>query len=59
MFHYEIDADLCTGCRLCAKKCPADAITGEKKKPHEIDREKCTLCGTCYDVCPFSAVEKV
>jgi len=59
LFHYEINAELCKGCHLCAKECPADAITGDKKKPHEIDRQKCTLCGACYDVCPFSAVMKV
>ncbi|OHB68903.1 MAG: NADH dehydrogenase [Planctomycetes bacterium RBG_13_63_9] len=59
LFVYEIDAETCTGCRLCSKKCPVEAITGERKKPHKIDRQKCTNCGTCFDVCPFSAVIKV
>ena len=56
LFHYEIDADACTGCTLCARKCPQDAISGEKKKPHKLDREKCIKCGICYDVCKFDAV---
>ncbi len=56
LFHYEIDGDACTGCRLCARKCPQEAITGEKKKPHELDPEKCIKCGICYDVCKFDAI---
>jgi len=59
LFRYEIDAEACTGCRLCSKRCPVEAITGERKKPHVIDQDKCTNCGTCFDVCAFSAVIKV
>jgi len=59
LFRYEIDPEACTGCRLCSKRCPVEAISGERKKPHVIDQEKCTNCGTCFDVCAFSAVIKV
>lgn len=53
---YLIDAEVCTGCLLCASRCPAGAIRGEKKKPHVIDEKKCTKCGICRDVCKFEAV---
>ncbi len=56
LFHYEIDQKACTGCTLCAKRCPEQIITGEKKKPHQLDQDKCIKCGICYDACKFEAV---
>jgi NADH:ubiquinone oxidoreductase subunit F (NADH-binding)/Pyruvate/2-oxoacid:ferredoxin oxidoreductase delta subunit/(2Fe-2S) ferredoxin len=56
LFHYEIDEEACTGCRVCARKCPQEAITGEKKEPHQLDQDKCIKCGICYDACKFNAV---
>jgi NADH-quinone oxidoreductase subunit F len=56
LFHYEIDAEACTGCTLCAKRCPQEAITGQKKEPHELNQVSCIKCGICYDVCKFQAV---
>jgi NAD-dependent dihydropyrimidine dehydrogenase PreA subunit len=49
--------DACTGCTLCAKKCPQECITGERKKLHVIDTSKCIKCGVCKDVCNFNAVK--
>ncbi len=58
---YHIDPDKCTACMICARKCPAEAIDGGKKKIHIIDQDKCTNCGTCFEVCPsrFGAVIKI
>jgi len=56
LFYYEIDTEACTGCMLCAKKCPEQIITGEKKKPHTLDQDKCIKCGICYEACKFDAV---
>ena len=53
---YTIDAEKCTGCTLCAKPCPTDAIRGELKKLHAIEQDKCIQCGTCMDACNFDAV---
>ncbi len=53
---FTIDAEKCKGCRLCAKNCPQEAITGEAKEVHTIDQDKCIKCGVCADVCKFDAV---
>ena len=53
---YSIDADKCKGCTLCAKKCPAKAISGEVKAAHIIDENICIRCGQCVNSCRFGAI---
>ncbi|MCU0564527.1 MAG: 4Fe-4S binding protein, partial [Desulfobacterales bacterium] len=56
LFHYEIDPDTCTGCGVCLKRCPAGAVTGEKKKAHRIHQEACIKCMECYRNCKFDSI---
>jgi len=51
-----IDVDMCTGCSICARRCPSEAIIGTARHPYFIVQEKCIGCGICFEVCKFSAV---
>jgi len=55
----EIEASLCKGCTVCVRKCPVDAITGERKAPHRIDAGKCIRCGACVEACKFNAISGI
>ncbi len=56
LIKYEISAKKCTGCTVCAKKCPSACISGVKKKAHKIDQTKCIKCGICMESCKFNAI---
>ncbi|MPM55596.1 NADP-reducing hydrogenase subunit HndC [bioreactor metagenome] len=58
LLHYVIDTNECTGCTLCARKCPVSCIAGKVKEPHVIDQNKCIKCGACMDNCKFGAISK-
>ena len=53
---YKIDPAKCKGCTMCARKCPAGAISGTLKTPHVIDPAKCVKCGACEATCKFGAI---
>lgn len=58
LLNYYVNPDKCRGCTLCARNCPASAITGAVKSVHEIDLKKCIKCGQCIAHCRFNAIEK-
>ena len=58
LLSYGILVGKCVGCTACARVCPVNAITGERKQAHTIDAAKCIKCGQCFEVCKFHAVAR-
>jgi NADH-quinone oxidoreductase subunit F len=56
LLRYEIDAAACKNCRLCARQCPAKAISDGDGEFQVIAEALCAKCGRCLQVCPFGAV---
>ncbi|SEH25716.1 MULTISPECIES: DUF362 domain-containing protein [unclassified Selenomonas] len=54
----EVNAELCKGCRRCARECGSDAITYENNKAY-INPDLCKGCGRCIGACAFDAIETV
>ena len=55
---FTIIPEKCIGCTICARNCPVNCISGERKQPHVIDQDKCIKCGACLPKCPTDAILK-
>lgn len=53
---YTVNPEKCTGCTVCAKNCPTNAIDGARKEVHSIRQDACIQCGMCYSKCKFDAI---
>jgi len=51
-----IVSDKCTGCGICKKNCPIEAIEIVSRKA--VIHANCVQCGICTRVCPFQAITK-
>ncbi|HVM70965.1 MAG TPA: NADH-quinone oxidoreductase subunit NuoF [Anaerolineales bacterium] len=57
LIRFKIQPPVCTGCTVCARNCPVEAISGERRQVHKIDPDKCIRCGICAQVCNFNAID--
>ena len=53
LFRPEIDAEKCTNCSLCSRKCKAACIN---YKDYRIDYSRCVTCMDCIDSCKHGAI---
>jgi NADP-reducing hydrogenase subunit HndC len=56
LMEYVINAENCVGCTACARVCPVNAISGERKEVHHIEPSICIKCGACMEKCKFDAI---
>lgn len=56
LIEFNVIPEKCKNCGICAKHCPVNCISGDKKSPYIIDQQVCIKCGNCKAKCPFDAI---
>lgn len=49
-----VNAEKCTGCTICSKRCPFGVIKMENRLA--VIGPGCTFCNVCVEACPFQAI---
>ena len=57
-YRAEVDTLSCSGCKICVKRCPMDAVTVKNKKAF-VDKDRCIGCGVCVPKCKESSMKLV
>jgi formate hydrogenlyase subunit 6/NADH:ubiquinone oxidoreductase subunit I len=56
----DFTSDLCTGCGLCVRDCPANGLVllRESRETYELRYypDRCAYCGQCQLTCPHGAI---
>lgn len=59
----EVDTALCSGCAVCTRACPYEAIerkpvqvNGEERTVAQVDHTLCMHCGVCVAACPSGSI---
>jgi uncharacterized Fe-S center protein len=55
-FSPDVDAEKCTACRRCERRCPVGAIAVGPDRVAVVDFETCYGCGECVAACSYGAI---
>ena len=58
LLRFDIAPERCKKCGVCARQCPAQAISGDRERGYTIEQARCVRCGACVPACPFDAIDR-